>query len=61
MDSLADLIRQGIEAANEDLRKENDIRLQNEVPQQPTQLSINSGSDSPAAYHGITVQLVFPS
>ncbi|UMM40659.1 hypothetical protein L5515_017200 [Caenorhabditis briggsae] len=30
LDSLADLIRQGIEAANEALRKENDQRLQNE-------------------------------
>ncbi|CAD6185005.1 unnamed protein product [Caenorhabditis auriculariae] len=30
LDSLAQLIRQGIEAANEHLRKENDMRLQNE-------------------------------
>uniref|UniRef100_A0A1I7U0R6 Pyridoxal-dependent decarboxylase domain-containing protein 1 n=1 Tax=Caenorhabditis tropicalis TaxID=1561998 RepID=A0A1I7U0R6_9PELO len=30
LDSLADLIRQGIEAANQALRKENDQRLQNE-------------------------------
>lgn len=30
LDSLAHLIRQGIEAANEALRKENDQRLQNE-------------------------------
>ncbi|CAB3399876.1 unnamed protein product [Caenorhabditis bovis] len=30
LDSLAELIRQGIEAANEHLRKENDMRLQNE-------------------------------
>ncbi|KIH68129.1 hypothetical protein ANCDUO_01535 [Ancylostoma duodenale] len=31
LDSLAELIRQGIEAANEDLKKENDLRLQQEV------------------------------
>ncbi|RCN41223.1 hypothetical protein ANCCAN_12830, partial [Ancylostoma caninum] len=30
LDSLAELIRQGIEAANEDLKKENDLRLQQE-------------------------------
>lgn len=30
LDSLADMIRHGIETANEDLKKENDIRLQNE-------------------------------
>lgn len=31
MDSLAEMIRQGIEAANEDLKKENDARLMQEV------------------------------
>jgi len=30
LDSLAELIRKGIEAANEDLRKANDARLQHE-------------------------------
>lgn len=31
MNSLAEMIRQGIEAANEDLKKENDARLMQEV------------------------------
>lgn len=31
LESLADLIRQGIEAANEDLRRENEEKLVNEV------------------------------
>lgn len=35
LDSLAELIRQGIEAANEDLKKENDLRLQQEVHRFP--------------------------
>lgn len=31
MESLAEMIRQGIEAANEDLKRENDARLLQEV------------------------------
>lgn len=31
MDSLAEMIRQGIEAANKDLKRENDARLVQEV------------------------------
>ena len=33
LESLADLVRQGIEAANEDLRRENEEKLVNEVLQ----------------------------
>jgi hypothetical protein len=61
MESLAEIIRQGIEAARTDLKKESDERLMNEVDESSlvSKNSAITGRNSTTSNYGITGQLAF--